>query len=87
MPSLLWPAALNGPACNAGNNFWNASSSQLPEDVAIGSLVDGKANMLSPQSFNAGYATDSGIGATSSSPVAFQFGFAPLACGPGLTNF
>ena len=87
-PAYLWYPALYGPACYTGNNFLSAPSDQLPADVTLGSLVDGKSNLLSPQSYNnAGYAAGNGPGATSPSPFAFQVGFYPMGCGtPGFTN-
>jgi hypothetical protein len=86
-PGYFWYPALYGPACSTSNSFLNASSEQLPADLSIGSLVDGKSNILSPQSYNAGYAAGSGGNASSSSPFAFQVGFYPQACGaPSFTS-
>ncbi|MGA8533144.1 MAG: hypothetical protein WB615_03430 [Candidatus Tumulicola sp.] len=59
----------------------NTPSEQLPADLTIGSLVDGKSNILSPLSYNAGYAAGNGPDAASSSPFALQVGFYPTACG------
>lgn len=87
-PGYLWYPALYGPACNANNNFLNTPSQQLPANVTIGSLVDGKSNLLSPQSYNAGYAAGNSPDAASSSPFALQVGFYPIACGaPSFLNF
>jgi hypothetical protein len=86
-PGYLWYPALYGPACYASNNFLNTPSDQLPADLTIGSLVDGKSNLLSPQSYNAGYAAGSDPAAASSNPFALQVGFYPTACGaPSFTN-
>jgi hypothetical protein len=86
-PAYLWSPAMFGPACSASNNFSNLSNDQLPSDLTIGSLVDGKSNLLSPQSYNAGYTERNDPLAASSNPFALQVGFYPMACGaPGFTN-
>ncbi len=86
-PAYLWYPALYGPACSVSNNFSNLPNEQLPPDLTIGSLVDGKSSILSPQSYNAGYAAGNDPGAASSSPFSLQVGFYPTACGaPSFTN-
>jgi hypothetical protein len=84
-PGYLWYPALYGPACYASNNFLGSPSEQQP-DVTIGSLVDGKSNLLSPPSHNAGFAAGNDPGAASSSPFTLQVGYS-TACGvPSFTN-
>ncbi len=84
----IWYPALYAPACYASNNFLGSPSEQLPADVTLGSLVDGKSNLLSSPSYNAGFAAGNDPGAASSSPLTFQAGFYPTACGaPSFTNF
>ncbi len=86
-PRYLWYPALSGPACSASNNFLDAPSEQQPPDFTIGSLVDGKSSILSPQSYGAGFAAGNDPGAASSSPFTFKAGFYPMACGaPSFTN-
>ena len=92
MPVYLWypGSAWNGPACLSHNSALNPPSelaAESSQDFTIGSLVDGKSNLFSPQSYNPGYAAGSGLGAASSTPFAFQVGFFPTACGaPGFTT-
>lgn len=86
MPAYLWYPALYAPSCSAANNLLNVPNEQLPADLTVGSLVDGKSNLLSPQSYNAGYAIGNDPSAASSSPVALQVGFYPMACGAGFTS-
>lgn len=88
LPAYLWYPATSGPACYAANNFLNTPSDQLPPDLTIGSLVDGKSNLLSPLSYSAGYASANDASAASSNPFALQVGFYPSSCGtPSFTNF
>jgi hypothetical protein len=81
-PGYLWYPALSGPACYPSNSFLDSPSEQQPADLTIGSLVDGKSNLLSPPSHNAGLAAGNDPGAASSSPFTLQVGFYPTACGP-----
>ncbi len=82
----LWYPALSSPACYATNNFWNSPSEQQPADLTLGSLVDGKSNLLSPPS-HTGLAAGNDPGAASSRPFTLQVGFYPTACGaPSFTN-
>jgi hypothetical protein len=86
-PGYLWYPTLVSPACAAGN-FMGSPSAQQPSDFTLGSLVDGKSNLLSSPSYNTGFATKNDAGAASSSPVALQVGFYPTGCGaPNFTNF
>ncbi len=87
MPGYLWYPTLYSPAC-AASNFIGSPSEQGPSDFTLGSLVDGKSNLLSPPSHNTGFATKNDAGAASSSPVTFQAGFYSAGCGaPSFTNF
>lgn len=91
MPAYLWypgGSAWNGPACLSQNSALNPPDNLASQDFSIGSLVDGKANLLSPQSYNPGFATGNSPEATSSSPLTFSVGFYPTACGaPGFTSW
>lgn len=87
IPGYFWFPALSGPACYASNTFLNSPNQPPPPDLTIGSLVDGKSNLLSPRSYNAGYAAGNGPGAASSSPFTLHVSFYPMACGaPSFTN-
>jgi len=86
-PGYLWYPALYGAPCSSATNLLNVPNEQLPADLTLGSLVDGKSNLLSPQSYNAAYAIGNDPSAASSNPFALQVGFYPMACGaPGFTN-
>jgi hypothetical protein len=85
-PSYLWYPALSAPACYGGNNFLDSPSEQQPPNLTIGSLVDGKSNLLSPPSHNAGLAAGPDPGAASSSPFTFRVGFYPTCGAPSFTN-
>jgi hypothetical protein len=90
-PGHLWYPALYGPACYASTSFAGSPSQQQQQqqfDTTIGSLVDGKSSLLSPPSHAAVSAAPRDPGAVSSSPVTFQAGFYPTACGTqSFTNF
>ncbi len=94
MPAYLWypGSAWNGPACLSRNSALNApsefaSQNFASQDFTIGSLVDGKSDLFSPQSHDPGYAAGNSLAAVSSTP-AFQVQFFPTMCGaPGFTNF
>jgi hypothetical protein len=79
-PGYLWYPPLYEPAC-AANSFFGSPNEQQPSDFTLGSLVDGKSNLLSPPSHNAGFAGGNDPGAASSSPFTFRAGFFPAACG------
>jgi hypothetical protein len=83
MPGSVWYPALSGLGC-AGNNFFRPPGEQAQQhsDITLGSLVDGKSNLLSPRSYDAGLAAGSGAPATASSnALAFQAALSPTACG------
>jgi hypothetical protein len=83
-----WLPVLYGPACYANNNFLSSPSEQQPPDFTIGSLVDGKSNLLSSPSYNAGFTAANDPAAASSSPLTLQAAFYPTTCGaPGFTSF
>jgi len=84
-PGHPWYPALYGPGCNANNNYLRSPSEQQPADLSIGSLVDGKSNLLSP-SHDAGLAAGNHAGAASSSSLKLQAGFYPTACGASFSN-
>jgi hypothetical protein len=85
IPGYLWYPALYGPACYASNNFLGSPSEQQ-QDVTIGSLVDGKSNLLSPPSHNAGFAAWNDPAAVSSSPFTLQVGYSTACGAPSFTN-
>jgi hypothetical protein len=86
-PGYLWYPTLYSPAC-AATNFVGSPSEQRPSDFTLGSLVDGKSNLLSPPYHNTGFAAKNDPGAASSSPVTFQAAVYPTGCGaPSFTNF
>jgi hypothetical protein len=83
----LWYPTLYSPAC-AASNFVHSPSEQRPGDFTLGSLVDGKSNLLSAPSHNAGFAGANDSGAAHSNHIAFQAEFNPTGCGaPSFTNF
>jgi hypothetical protein len=78
-------------ACYANNGLFAPYNSlaapagdPAPADMTIGSLVDGRAKNLFSMapSYDAGLTTASNVGAATSSPVAFQYGFQTTPCGP-----
>ena len=75
--SYPWYPAFYQPACYANN--WSSPGEQQPWDTTIGSLVDGKANLLSPQSFN-GFATNA-TSTPSVGPFNIEAGFFSSPCG------
>jgi hypothetical protein len=84
---LLYPA-LYGLGCGTTNNVLGSPSQQQPSNLTIGSLVDGKSKLLSSSSHDAGFAMGSDPVGASSSPLTFQAGFYPTACGAStFTNF
>lgn len=87
IPGYLWYPASYGASCSSANNLLNVPNEQLPADLTLGSLVDGKSNLLAPQSYNANYATGNASSAATSSPFALQVGFDTMACGaPSFTT-
>jgi hypothetical protein len=80
-PNYLSFPTLYQPACYANTNAWGSASDQDSTSMTLGSLVDGKANILSPQSFNSGFAA-SNVSATNPSPFSLQAGFTAPGCGP-----
>ncbi len=89
MPTYLWypGSAWNGPACLSRSSALNPPSEFASPDFTIGSLVDGKSNLFSPQSHDPGYAAASSLAAASSTPSALQVQFFPTTCGaPGFAN-
>lgn len=89
MPAYLWypGSAWNGPACLSRSSALNPPSQFASPDFTIGSLVDGKSNLFSPQSHDPGYAAASSLAATNSPLPAFQVQFFPTTCGaPGFAN-
>jgi hypothetical protein len=85
---LLYPA-LYGAGCRTSNNFLGPPSEQQPQNLTIGSLVDGKSQILSASSsHDAGFAMGKDPGGASSSPFTFHAGLYPTACGAStFTNF
>lgn len=79
--SYLWYPALIEPTCYQNNSAWGTPNGDQASNETIGSLVDGKASMLSPQSFNRSLFADDAA-ATSPSPFRLQAGFSTSACGP-----
>ncbi len=69
---LLSGSAWNGPACLSRSSALNPPSEFASPDSTIGSLVDGKSNLFSPQSHDPGYAAASSLAATNSPLPAFQ---------------
>ena len=74
MPAYLWypGSAWNGPACLSRSSALNPPGEFASPDFTIGSLVDGKSNLFSPQSHDPGYAAASSLAATNSPFPAFQ---------------
>jgi hypothetical protein len=84
--SYLWFPTLLAPPCYANSGFWGSPSDQQPSSFTIGSLDDGKANILSPQSFMSGFSTKD-AGTTNTSPFTLQTGFSTSSCGLKFTAF
>jgi len=77
---VVYPT-LYGPAC-AANSLWSAPGEQQPTEYTLGSLVDGKSNLLSSPSFGGSFPGLNATGAAPSSPLTFQAVAYPTACGP-----
>lgn len=75
---LLYPAYY-GSQCYANNNY-AAPDDQQPFDATLGSLVDGKANMLSASSYNTSAFVDSSAAGSTANPFSVQAGFR-TSCG------
>jgi hypothetical protein len=87
-PGYLWSPAMYGPSCYASNTFMgSASEPQQSSGYTLGSLVDGKSNVLSPLSYD-GFSRGNAPNTASSSTLTLQSGFSATPCGtPTFTNF
>ena len=78
---LLFPG-FSGTPCYAANSLASSANGQQPFDVTLGSLVDGKANLLAPSTYNrsAFVEQDDPIADDSWKPYSLNAGFG-TACG------
>jgi hypothetical protein len=74
----LWYPSLLTPACAAG--FAAAPLNQPPSDFTLGSLVDGKSNLLSAK-HGADFAKSNGAAGSDPSPVTLQISSYQPGCG------
>jgi hypothetical protein len=80
MPSSLWYPTLMSPAC-AASNFAASTSGQPASGFTLGSLADGKSNLLSSKNYGNSLAPSGDHGAASASPGGLTIGFAQAGCG------
>jgi hypothetical protein len=86
MPSSLWYPTLMSPAC-AASNFAASTSGQPASGFTLGSLADGKSNLLSSKNYGNSLAPSGDHGAATASPGGLTIGFAQAGCGaPNFAN-
>jgi hypothetical protein len=86
-PGSLWYPALLTPECAAANA---AAPSRQPSGFTLGSLVDGKSDLLSPKKKDgaAGFAGANAPAASNSNGVTLEIGAYQPGCGvPAFTKF